>query len=180
MYKIPAAVFFAVFLLLTAVSSPVQAQQAAVVVGVVDTEKVDRESKAGKSIRSQFDKLKKKFEDDVNAKLKGFREEEKKLVAQRSSLSAEEFEKKKNELNKKGDEIEKSLAEKQRKLESDTGKARARIFETMAAVVQDIAKKRGMTLVVTRAAALVYDSNYDITAEVLEGVNKKLPSLNVQ
>lgn len=180
MHKVPTAVFIAVFLLLAAVSAPAQSQQSAVVVGVVDTDKVDRESKAGKSIRAQFDKLKKKFEDDVNAKLKAFREEEKKLVAQRSSLSAEEFDKKKNELNKKGDEIEKSLAEKQRKLESDTAKARAKIFETMAAVVQDIAKQRGMTLVVTRAAALVYDSNYEITAEVLKGVDQKLPSLKVQ
>lgn len=180
MHKISSVLFVAIFLLLSAVSAPAQSQQAAVVVGIVDTDKVDRESKAGKSIRAQFDKLKKKFEDGVNAKLKAFREEEKKLIAQKGSLSAEEFEKKKNELNKKGDEIQKSLADQQRKLESDTAKARGKIFDTMAVVVQEVAKQHGMTLVVTRAAALVYDSNYEITDEVLKGLDKKLPSLQVQ
>jgi Skp family chaperone for outer membrane proteins len=180
MHKVPGLLLVAFVALMMAISTPASSQQSAVVVGVVDTDKVDRESKAGKSIRAQLEKLKKKFEDEVTAQLKSFREQEKKLVDQRSSLSAEEFEKKKNELNKKGNEIEKALAEKQRKLEVDAAKARAKIYETMAVIVQDIAKERGMTLVVTRASALVYDANYEITAEVLKKLDAKLPSLKVQ
>ena len=180
MHKFSNALFVAVFLFMATVAVPAAAQQSAVVVGVVDTDKVDRESKAGKSIRNQFEKLKKKFEDDVKAQLKSFDEQRKKLAGQQASMPPEEFENKKNELNKKGAEIEKSLAEKQRKLEVDTGKARGKIFDAMAGVVQEIAKEKGMTLIVTRSAALVYDSNYEITAEVLKRLDAKLPSLKVQ
>lgn len=162
-------------------SAPLFAQQQApVVVGVVDVEKVVRESKAGKSIKAELKKQQDAFEAEVAKQRKSFGVLEKKLVEQRDTLSKEEFEKKKSELNKQGGEIEKKLTDRLRGVDDKASKARNKVYDTMASITQDVAKARGLTLVVTRAAAIVYDANYEITEEVLQKLDAKLPSLKLQ
>jgi outer membrane protein len=176
------AALAALLMLSVGVSTPAPAQQEPVpaVVGVLDVELVLRDSKAGKSIRAQYDKQRDAFKAEVNKQLKAFRDQEKKLVAQKDKLSAEEFEKKTAELNKQGKDTEKTLAQRERQLDENASKAQATIFETMRVVTRDIATARGLTLVVTKTAALVYSPSYEITAEVLKNLDAKLPSIKLQ
>jgi Skp family chaperone for outer membrane proteins len=150
------------------------------IVGVVDVEKVLRESKAGKSIKAQYDKQRDAFKAEVNKQLKAFRDQEKKLLAQKDKLSPEEFNKKTADLNNQGKETEATLAQRERQLDENTSKAQATIFENLRVVTRDVAAARGMTLVVTKTAALVYSPSYEITAEVLKALDAKLPSVKLQ
>ena len=164
-----------------ACSSPLWAQQQApVVVGIVDVEKIARDSKAGKSIKAELKRQRDAFEAEVAKQQKSFDALGKKLLEQKDTLSKEDLEKKKNEINKQRSEIEKKLGDRLRTVDEKANKARNKVFDTMAQITQDVAKARGMTLVVTRAAALVYDANYEITDEVMQKLDAKLPSVKLQ
>ena len=47
-------------------------------------------------------------------------------------------------------------------------------------IAADVAKERGLTLVVQKGATLVYDSNAEITDAVLQKLDAKLPSMKLQ
>jgi outer membrane protein len=151
-----------------------------VVVGVVDVDRVMQESKAGKSIKAQVAQQKNAFQAEVDRQQKLFDDAKAKLLAQRGTLKDDEFKKKADDLNKQGDQIQNNLAQRQRQLEQSLAKVRDQVEQAMELVTQDVAKAHGMTLVVNRAVVLVYNTNYDVTKEVIQKLDAKLPSVKLQ
>jgi len=158
---------------------PAARAQSAIVPAVVNVDKVVRESKAGKYLVAQIDKQKAGFKAELEKQRKVFREQEKKLLEDRANLSEEEFKKKVDELNKKGNSMEKALAEKEGQLETNFSKGRDQIFSAMELIVKDIAKERGLTLVLNRAVVLIYNAEYEITDEVMKKLDAKLPAVKL-
>lgn len=176
------AVLAALLTLSIGAPTPVLAQQqpTPIVVGVVDVDQIMRDSKVGKSIRSQFDQQKKAFEDEVAKQRKAYADAKQKLLDQKDKLPDDQLRKKAEELNKQADETEKKLGQRQRNLEVSANKAQNQALKTMAQIVQEMAKARGISLVVTKAATVVYDSSYEITGEVLKKLDAKLPTIKLQ
>lgn len=155
-------------------------QSAPVVIGIVDVDLIMRDSKVGKSIKTQFDQQKKAFGADVDKQRKAYEDSKQKLLNQKSSMSEADFKKKAEDLNKQADEAEKTLGQRQRKLETSAGKAQNQALQTMAQLVRELATARGMTLVITKSAAVVFDGKYEITAEVMQKLDAKMPSVKLQ
>lgn len=162
--------------------TPVLAQQqpTPIVVGIVDVDLIMRDSKVGKSIRSQFDQQKNAFEAEVAKQRKAYADAKQKLLDQRDTLPEDQLKKKAEDLNKQADETEKALGQRQRKLEVSANKAQNQVLQTMAQIVREMAKARGMSLVVTKASTVVYDASYEITGEVLKKLDAKLPTIKLQ
>ena len=164
---------------LSVAHSALAAGQQPIVVGVVDADQVFQDSKAGKSIRAQLTQQKKAFQAEVEKQQKLFDDAKQKLLGQRSTMSADDFKKKADDLSRQGDQIQNNLAQRQQQLENGLAKTKDQLYQVIEQVTQDVAKAHGMTLVINRAAVLVYDTSYEITNEVVQKLDAKLPSIKL-
>jgi len=171
----------AVLALGAAAATPASAQQPVpVIVGVIDAQGILEDSKAGQSIKAQAEKTQAKIKSDFDKQEKQFNDDLRKLQQQKDTLSTEDLQKKREELRQRADQQSKALKDRQRKLEADLAKGQDRIVRAMVDVVKDVAKAHGLTLVISRAVTPYFDASYDISVEVKQKLDAKLPSLSLQ
>ncbi len=161
------------------VTPAIAQSQPEIVVGVVDFDLILKESKAGKSVKSQYDKQRSALDADVDQKRKAFKDQQQKLASQRSTLSDDEFKKKVNELYDKGKATEKSLAQTKQALDSNLKKAVGQIRSALLEIIADIAKKRVFTLVLNKSDVILAADAYNFTDESMKRLDAKLPSVKL-
>ena len=162
-------------------STPASAQQQPVpiVVGVVDADNILQESKAALNLKAQADQKLKAIEADFQKQQKQWNDALRKLLTQKDTLSAEDLQKKKDDLRQQGDQETKALNERRRVLDLSIAKGRDQIVRALVDVVKDVAKAHGLTLVVSRSITPYFDPSYDISPEVKQKLDAKLPSLKL-
>ena len=157
-----------------------QAQdQPQLVLGVVDFSGIMAGSKAGKSLKAQADKKAADFEAEYKKQGKAFTDLEQKLEEQRASLSKEDYQKKVADLNAQGKKMRDALTDKKQALDAAFNKARDQLKKTLLEIVADIAKKRGMTVVLNKSDTVLSAEGFDFSDEALKRLNEKLPSLKM-
>src|SRR4029453_531970 len=104
-------------------------QPVPLVVGVVNADMILQDSKAGKSLKSQADAQQKQIKADYEKQQKQFDDSARKLLQQRDTLSAEEFQKKKEEIRRQGDQETKELNDRQHRLEQGIAKGQQQIVQ---------------------------------------------------
>ena len=161
---------------------PVSAQQqpVPVVIGVVNADMILQDSKAGKSLKSQAEAQQKAIKSDYDKQQKAFDDAARKLLQQRDTLSADDFQKKKEEIRQQGDRQTKALNDRQHALDRGIAKGQEQIVQALVDVVKDVAKAHGLTLVVSKAVTPYMDPSYDISPEVMQKLNTKLPTVKLQ
>jgi outer membrane protein len=152
--------------------------QPKVVMGVVDFELIMKESKAGKSVKSQYDKQISAFNAKLEQKRKAFKDEARKLNAKQSTLPGDEFKRKVGELDAQRKATEKSLVQAKQALDIKLTTAVGQIRSTLLEIVAEIAKKRALTLVLTKSHIIVSADAYDLTDESMKKLDATLPSVN--
>ena len=161
-------------------SALAQQQPVPVVVGVINADGIMRDSKAGKNLQAQADQQQKAIKADYAKQQKQYEDAAQKLAAQRDTLSAEDLQKKREDLKGQMEQASKKLSDRQRNLEQSFTKGQDKILEALVGVVEDVAKAHGMTLVISRAQVAYFDPSYDISQEVMQKLNAKLPSMKLQ
>jgi len=177
-----AAAAMAVAALCVAGPTPASAQQqpVPVVLGVVDADGVLQQSKAGLSLKAQADPKLKAINSDFEKQQKQWNDARRKLAAQQGTLSADDIKKKAQELQQQADQEGKALTERRRVLDESIAKTKDQIVQTLIDVVRDVAKAHGLTIVVLRSATPYFDPSYDISPEVKQKLDAKLPSVKLQ
>jgi Skp family chaperone for outer membrane proteins len=172
----------AVAALCVAGPTPASAQQqpVPVVLGVVDADGVLQQSKAGLSLKAQADPKLKAINSDFEKQQKQWNDARRKLAAQQGTLSADDIKKKAQELQQQADQEGKALTERRRVLDESIAKTKDQIVQTLIDVVRDVAKAHGLTIVVLRSATPYFDPSYDISPEVKQKLDAKLPSVKLQ
>jgi outer membrane protein len=162
------------------VTSAIAQSRPELVVGVVDFDLILKESKAGKSVKSQYDKQRSAFDAELGQKRKAFKDQVQKLAAQKSTLSDDEFKRKRDALDAQGKATEQSLVQAKKALDSNFNKAVGQIRSALLEIIADIAKKRALTLVLNKSASVVQADAYDFTDESMKELDAKLPSVKLR
>lgn len=154
--------------------------QAQAKVAVVNTQQIMSESLAAKSIQSQIDKHRKAFQDEFSKLERDLLEKEKALVEMRAKLPPEEFEKKGQEYKDEVQRIQKLVQQRRQSLEQAAGVAlnemRGKVFE----IVSDIAAKEKYDMVLSRQNVIWTQKEMDITAAVMDQLNKSLKQIDLK
>jgi Skp family chaperone for outer membrane proteins len=155
-------------------AAPVPAQSIPVVVGILDTEAVVLGSTAGKSLTQQANALLKglqdatqKQEDVLIAKLKALNSQAPDYGQQRQVLAAQD------------DKLRNDFANNKDALDQRVEKARQNLLQAATKVIQDIARARGLTLILSRTSAPLFPESWNITPDVVARLNKALPSIKL-
>lgn len=164
-------------------ASPALAQDAkpaASTIAVVNIQEIMKESTAAKSVREQLESKQKDFQAEITKKEESLKKEDQELAKQKSVLSKEAFEKKATEFRKKASEMQKEVQSKKSLLDAGFENALGDIQKAVNEVIAELAKEKGFTLAIPSSQILYSDSQMDISKEVLDRLNKKLPKIAVK
>jgi Skp family chaperone for outer membrane proteins len=163
-----------------AVSSPVRSQNLpAPVIGVLDVDRILRESAASKSMRPQVEKIRNDYQQEVARQEGALRKAEQDLVQQRTVLSAEVFAQKRREFDERAKKAHGDVQERKRVVEQALHGAVEKIRASTIEVATQIANERQINVVLPRAAVLLSVHSLDITAETMKRLDQKLPNVTV-
>ena len=175
-----AAIQFVVMLILVFGGHGAAAQGASrISVGVVDIQKILNESLAAQSVRKQVEAMSKKFGADARKARDGLRNEERDLAGKRAILSPERFAQMRRELGQKATNRQRSLNNRRRGIDRSLSSAMGKVQKVFREVSAEIAKERKLTMVLRKSAVVLSPVSMDITKEVLNRLNQRLPKVAV-
>lgn len=161
------------------VAAPAQAVGPAVIL-VVDTQGVFSQSKAGQSIRSQYEEQAKKIMADGKKTDDALQADAKKLSDERALLSQEDLQKRVQGLQQRTVEFQQSMQFKQQGLQLGVQRAEAQVEAALRPIFAEIMKEKGGTILLDQAVVLAGGADLDISAEVLKRLNEKLAKVDVK
>ena len=165
-----------------AAGQPVAPNQIPIVVGVLDTQAILNTSAAGKSLNTQWTAAMKALNDDMTKKENALRAQAQQLEAQRSAnppISPTDYAAKRKVLEQQDIQYQQAFAKNKQSWDGRLDKARESIANSARKAMQDVAKARGLTLILDRAAVPYSPAPWNVTDDVLARLNKALPSVKL-
>ena len=159
--------------------SPAHAQSAGTKVGIIDVQRVMRESTAVQTLTKNVEAQRQAYQAELKEKEAALREEDKTLANQRSVLSASAFAEKRAELEKKIVDVQRQVQELRRKLDQRFGKGMAQVQNRLGEISKEIAEERGLDLIFSKATVVIVKPDLEITQEAIERLNNQLPKLEL-
>jgi Skp family chaperone for outer membrane proteins len=149
-------------------------------VAVLNLKKTMNEASSVKAIRSQLEKKSEEYKKIVGKEEERLRKREKELVDQRSTMSAEAFEKERRNFQTEMNKFQLDVQKKRIQLARASEEALSKVEDVMSAIVKDIAKENSFAMVFRETQIVFYADFLDITNEVLKRLNQKLPDVKIE
>jgi Skp family chaperone for outer membrane proteins len=165
-----------------AAGGAIQANQIPIVIGVLDTQAILNVSAAGKSLNTQWNAAIKALNDDMAKKEDGLRAQAQQLEAARSGnppIAPADYAAKRKALEQQDVQFQQAFAKNKQAWDGRLDKAREGIANAARKAMQEVAKARGLTLILDRAAVPYSPQPWNITDEVMARLNKALPSVKL-
>ena len=163
-----------------AVASPAFAEAAKPVIAVVNIQQVMKDSTAAKTVREQLESKQKSFQAEITKKEEALKKEDQDLSKQKSVLAKDAFEKKVTDFRVKATGVQKDVQSKKAQLDSAFEHSLNDIQQVVTEIIADLSKEKGFSIAVPTSQILYADKSLDISADVLDRLNKKLPKLDVK
>ena len=149
-------------------------------IALVDMQRVLSESAAGKSIQTQLDAERRKIRDQLANLEESLKNGENELKRQRTVLAPDAFNEQVAALQRKQADAQRIQQDRQEAFAKGQNDAINVVVDNMRDVVQQLATERRIGLVMQKQAVIsVSDKNMDITDDVIQRLNTKLPSVAV-
>lgn len=161
-------------------ATPVSAQQSGhtrPVIGVLNTEIIERDSLAAKGVRLERDKFINQYQQEIREIEAELREEEQRLTQQRNVLSPEVFQQQVEEFQEKFATEQQTLQIKQQNLQAVYQQAMIEINQEVLRISSQVAQELGINMVMAQNLVLLSDPSMDITRPVLDQLNQRLPQV---
>ena len=165
-----------------AAPAPVAAGPALVppTVAVVDMQRVLVESAAGKSIQSQLDTERRKIRDQITRMDDELKSAQNQFIRTRSVMAPEAANEQQQALQRKQADAQRVVQDRQEAFQKGESDAVNVVGDNMRDIVQQIAGERHIGMVLRKELVIsMADKNMDITDDVVQRLNTKLPSVTV-
>jgi Skp family chaperone for outer membrane proteins len=147
------------------------------VVGVLGVPEVMRASSAAQQVQKVVGQRREKLNEDAQKEQTVWRDMQQALVNDRAKLSAEQVRARERELQERITNAQRQFRDRNRIIQEAAQYALAQIERTLVSVIQQVAKARGMNLVLHRSQVALNVNDFDITGQVTEQLNKILPTV---
>ncbi len=149
-------------------------------IGILDVERIMKESVAMRDFQSKIEKKEDEYRKEVEKKQSELDSEQKKIEAKRSILSKEAFDKEVAGFDKKLDSLKTFVDRKQSSLKKASIDAMSKLNDNVRDIFSDIAKDRGLDIIIPSSQAVYYEDKMDVTDDVLKKLNKKITKIDVK
>lgn len=167
------------FLALILTVIPLAGAQAVEGIAVINIQDIMRDSLAAKSVKKTLESKQKSFQNEMTQRENDLKNQETGIASQRDKLSKEEFEQKVKGFQQSAVKAQREVSTKKAKLDKAFADSLATIQNTVVDITKSIAKERGLKVVMPTSQLLYAEPSLDITKEVLDRLNKKLPNVKV-
>ncbi len=151
----------------------------AAVVGVLSLSEVSRGAIAAQQVDKALSERMAKLHDDAQKEQAAWRDVQQQLVSQRASLNAEQIRAKERDLQERVTNAQRQFRDRNRIIQEAAQYARAQIERTLRSVVIQVSESHGINLVLHQEQVVLNYPAFDITQQVVEQLNKILPSVVV-
>jgi outer membrane protein len=185
MKRIITASFYAVSLFVASIGAlgAVQAAPAtggkAAVVAIIDSRRLFGESLVSKDIREQLMSLNSGLVAKETTTKDALLKEKDELDKQKSIIAQEAYEAKYNVLKQKADKLNRDAEIHRQQMNVAQAKANESLQRVLQPIIAKVAEQRGATIVFEKSQLVWQRDGMDITTEVIETLDKQLPSLKV-
>ncbi len=169
------------------VDVPARAQEAApgrpgiqLKFAVIDMERIYNQAKARADIGRQLEELRQKILTETRDEEEKLRQANMELARQRSLLSPEVYEQKRQEFNDRMVAAQRRVQAKRVAIARADKDAVQTFQNALGEVVAEIAKKHGITLLLRRREVVVAPESLDLAPEVLARLDEVLPKVQVR
>lgn len=149
-------------------------------IAIVNIQQIMRDSTAAQNVREQLESKQKTFQSELSKKEEDLQKEDQELSKKRSVLSKAAFDEKANKFRAKATDLQKEVQAKKAILDGSFERSIGEIQKSVTDIIGDMAKEKGFTIAIPTSQILYGDTKYDITTEVLNRLNQKLPKLEVK
>ncbi len=149
------------------------------VVGIVDVDFVMSHSEAARSVAMQRQKWQKSYQADLSKEDASLRATKQKLEQERASMSPEVFQGKARDFEQTVGEFQRKVMQRSRALDKSYAIAMSQVERTMVEVTAKVAGERHINLVMPRSQVLLFADAMNISKEVVDGLNRKLPKVDM-
>lgn len=137
-------------------------------------------SKAGQDIQRQVRSYAQQVQNEKAATQKSLQAEEQQLQQQVAILAPDVRNKKVQAFQQKADSAQAALQRKAQMIDAGVQQAQGQMSKVLGPILQQVMKERGANLVVLKQAVLMAGSGaFDITGDVINRLNAKLPAVKV-
>lgn len=151
----------------------------AAVVGVLSLAEVSRGAVAAQQVDKALGERMAKLHDDAQKEQAAWRDVQQQLVSERAKLNAEQIRAKERDLQERVTNAQRQFRDRNRIIQEAAQYARAQIERTLRAVVIQVSESHGINLVLHQEQVVLNYPAFDITQQVVEQLNKILPSVVV-
>ena len=145
----------------------------------LDMDKIMLQSKAGKSISIQLEKLHKNNITTFKQKEEELKNKETSIVSQKNVLTKEEFEKKINSLRKEANEYRIKRRDLINSLTEKRVEAQNKLIKTLNPILADYSKKNSISMIIQKKNIIIGKSELEITDDILEILDKSLKTIDL-
>ena len=145
----------------------------------IDFKFILNQSDAGKKANQQ---LKKQLDDGfkkLKEREKQLQTEEKEIIKQKKILSPEEYKKKISSLRSKVTSLQKDRNTILESISKKRAKARKALLNTLNPILKEFMVEKNIKIVLDKKSILLANDNLDITKDVMNMLNQKLKSINL-
>lgn len=144
---------------------------------VVDANRVQRESLAGKAMVVERERYQQSFNAEFESTRKQLQVSEQELARQRPSLSSEVFQEKARDLNSRIADFQRQYQGAVRALDKSSATASNELQKAVVSVTSEVASELGVGLVMHKQHVFLHDERMDITNIVIERLNKRVAAV---
>ncbi len=149
------------------------------IIGVLDTQKVLRDSIAMRSLSQQIEERRNSFQEELRQQEDALRSADQELARQRSILSAEAFAEKRSQLEQQVSSLQRQVQTRRKELDRVYGQAVKQVQGALVSIAQKIASERELDLVLPKTAVVLVRNDMEITDEVVRRLNETLTEVTV-
>lgn len=162
------------------VSTPALAQDApAPAIGIVDVQKIMRDSKASQSIRPTIDRIRKDFQKQVSVQEQRLRQAEQELSRQRAILAPEAFAQKRRTFSEQARDAQASVQKQRRELDRAFNDTKNEILKNLIVVAQQVATDKKLNILIEKRFVFISAKKLDVTDEIIKRLDKRLPKVAI-
>lgn len=149
------------------------------IIGVLDTQKVLRDSIAMRSLSQQIEERRNSFQEELRKQEDALRAADQELARQRSILAPEAFAEKRSQLEQQVSSLQRQVQTRRTELDRVYGEAVKQVQGALVSIAQKIASERQLDLVLPKTAVVLVRNDMEITDEVIKRLNETLTEVTV-
>ncbi|WP_096702807.1 OmpH family outer membrane protein [Magnetospirillum sp. 15-1] len=145
---------------------------------IVDIQQAQRESMPGKALATQRDKYQQNFQTEFNNARQSLQRSDQELAKQKGTMPQEAYDQKVKALELRVVAFQNRTQMAVRALEKSTDAAMAELMNAILTITGEIAAEMGANLVLPKQQVVLHEPRMDVTVQVIERLNRKLPTVN--